>query len=240
VLAPARRSGLPYRVLAGVEPHTGGWLIAPGNLQGINLGPQTAFLVPTLADVLDYRPSFTVVALHAPIGFHDEPTGPRTCDRNSRQLLGPRGKTVLPAPSRALLEARSFDEARKVEPGIDIVRWRALPKAAESARAVQSWNQRTVWEVNPELALRQMNGGKPVPFPRSSQLGRAERARLVAAALPGAAQVLKDRAPGVREGKLIDALADLWIARRIAARAITRTSDEPIWDSQGLRMDIVS
>lgn len=214
--------------------------MAPGNLQGINLAPQPAFLVPLLTDVLDYRPAFAVVALHAPVGLNDQAGKPRACDHNARELLGARGAAVLPAPSRELLEARSFEEARLVEPGMDIARWRALPKAAEAAREVQSWNQRAVWEVHPELALRQMNGGNPVPFPRRSVLGRAERANLVIAKLPGAERVLEDRPGAIREGKLIDALADLWIARRIMARAITRTSDEPTWDSQGLRMDIVS
>ena len=214
--------------------------MAPGNLQGIHLAPQPAFLVPVLTDVLDYRPAFAVIALHAPVGLNDKPGERRTCDRKTRELLGARGAAVIPAPSRELLEAKSFEEARLVEPGMDIARWRALPKAAEAAREVQSWNQRTVWEVHPELALRQMNGGEPVPFPRSSPLGRAERARLVSVTLPGAEQVLKERPGSIREGKLIDALADLWTARHIRARAITRTSDEPIWDSQGLRMDIVS
>ena len=38
---------------------------------------------------------------------------------------------------------------------------------------------------------------------------------------------------GVREGKLLDALADLWTARRILARAITRLADPPAWDNDG-------
>ena len=113
------RSALPYKILAGVEPCTGGWLVAPGNLQGINLAPQPVFVVPALADVLDYRPAFTVVALHAPVGLNDESGELRDCDRNARQLLGARGATVLPAPSRGLLQARSFEEARLIEPGID-------------------------------------------------------------------------------------------------------------------------
>ncbi len=233
------RSALPYKVLAGVEPCTGGWLVAPGNLHGVTLAPQPPFVVATLADVLDYRPAFTVVALHSPIGLCDDPGERRPCDLTARGLLGPRGGAVTPAPTRALLEAKTFDEARRVEPGIDITRWRMLPKTAEAAREVQSWHQRTVWEVHPELTFRLINGGNPVPFSRSSQLGRAERARLVCAALPGAEWALKDRPRGVRESKLIDALADLWSARRIAARAITRTSAEPAWDSQGLRTDIV-
>jgi predicted RNase H-like nuclease len=214
--------------------------VAPGNLHGITLAPQPAFVLKALTDVLDYRPSFTVVALHAPLGLADEPGQARPCDVAGRRLLGARGASLTRAPSRALLEAQTFDEAREIEPGLDIARWRALPKAAEAAREVQSWHQRTVWEVHPELALRQINGGEPVPYSRSSQLGRAERARLVCKVLAGADSVLRDRPRGVREAKLIDALADLWTARRIAARAISRMADEPSWDSQGLRMDIVS
>jgi predicted RNase H-like nuclease len=213
--------------------------VAPGNLQGTNLAPRPAFVVTALVDVLDYRPAFSIVALHSPLGLLDEPGQQRPCDRTARQLLGERGGAVTPAPSRALLAARTFEEAGLIEPGIDIARWRLLPKAAEAAREVQSWHRRTVWEVHPELALRHMNGGAPVPYRRSSQLGREERARLVCAALPGAEWVLRERPRGVREGKLIDALADLWTARRIAGRAIYRTTDEPVWDSQGLRMDIV-
>jgi len=84
-----------------------------------------------------------------------------------------------------------------------------------------------------------LNGGEPVAFSRASVLGRAECAKLVYASLPGAEWVLRDRPRGVREGKLVDALADLWTARRIAGHAISRTTSEPTWDSQGLRTDIV-
>jgi predicted RNase H-like nuclease len=234
------RSGLPYKILAGVEPCTGGWLVAPGNLQGINLAPQPAFLLPTIREVLDYRPSFSVVALHSPLGLADKPGESRPSDLAARQLLWPRGPSVTPAPSRALLDATSFEKAQEIEPGIDIARWRTFPKMVEAAREVQSWHQRTVWEVHPELSIRQMNGGAPLPFSRRSELGREERRRMVCAALPGAEWVLRDRPKGVREGKLIDALADLWTARRIAARAISRTLPDPTWDSEGLRMDIVS
>ena len=233
------RSALPYKILAGVEPCAGGWLVAPGNLQGVNLAPQPAFVLASMAEVLDYKPAFTVMALHSPVGFTDKPGEQRSCDEAARHLLGPRGTAVVPAPSRALLGAKTFDQARAVEPGIDAVRWRALAKMAEAAGQVQSWNQRTVWEVHPELAFCQMNGGQPVAYPRRSVLGRAERARLVCSALAGAERVLSEPPKGVREAKLIDALADLWTARRIAARAITRTAPDPVWDSEGLRMDIV-
>ncbi|MDA8048263.1 MAG: DUF429 domain-containing protein [Actinomycetota bacterium] len=234
-----QRSALPYQILVGVEPIPGGWLVAPGNLQGIMLAPQPAFPVPTLADVLDYRPAPAIVALHAPVGLPERPGETRPCDAEARARLGPRGGSVIKAPSRRLLGATTFEEAKRVDPSLDIVRWRSLARAVEVAREVQSWRQRVVWEVNPELAFSEMNDGRPVPYSRRSELGRQTRRHLLTAKLPGAERVLAERPRGVREQKLLDALADLWIARRIAARAVARMSDPPIWDEDGLRMDIV-
>jgi predicted RNase H-like nuclease len=234
------RSGLPYQILAGVEPVTGGWLVALGNLQGINLAPQPVVVMDTLADVLDYRPSFSIVALHAPVGVMEQPGEARTCDVEARQRLGPRGGSAIPAPARALLEAATYEEARAIDPTLDIVRWRSLAKQSEAIREVQSWRQRTVYEVNPELAFTTMNEGHTIPFSRRSQLGRDARRQLIEQKLPGAGRILAERPPHVREEKLIDALADLWTARRIMARAITRMSDPPAWDEEGVRMDIVS
>lgn len=234
-----RASALPYQILAGVEPVPGGWLVAPGNLQGITLSPQPAYVLDTLADVLDYRPSFTVVALHAPVGLTDAAGEQRLCDVNAKELLGRRAGAAQPAPSRRILDAESLEEAQTIDPSFDIVRWRSLSKAAEAIREVQSWRQRVVWEVNPELAFRQMNEGVPPAFGRRSILGRQERRDLLLAKLPGAERCLAERPPSVRENKLIDALADLWTARRIMARAITRLADPPAWDADGVRMDIV-
>jgi predicted RNase H-like nuclease len=236
---PSRRGALPYQVLAGVEPVPEGWLVVPGNLQGINLAPRPAIVLPTLADVLDYRPTFTVVALHAPIGVVDTPGEMRPCDAMARRLLGQRAGSAVPAPSRAVMRASTLEEAQRIDPTMDIVRWRSLRKASEAIREVQSWRQRSVWEVHPELAFQQMNGGAPLRYRRGSQHGRRERAELLEAKQAGSDWVLQDRPANVRENKLLDALADLWTARRIMARAITRLSEEPVWDSEGVRMDIV-
>jgi predicted RNase H-like nuclease len=235
----ALRSPLPYDVLAGVEPCLGGWLVVPGNIQGITMAPQPAFVVATMADVLDYRPSFTVVALHAPVGLPDKADDRRACDLAARRALGRRGGAAVLAPPRAALGARNLREAQESDPTMDIVRWRLLPKAVEAVTEVQSWRQRTVWEVNPELAFLQMNEGIPLRHPKRSQLGRQERRNLLDAKLPGIDRVMDQRGRGVRESRLLDAAADLWTARRIMARAITRLADPPEWDADGVRMDIV-
>lgn len=233
------RSALPYSILVGVEPASGGWLVAPGNLQGIVLAPQPAYLLPTLAEVLDYRPAPSVIALHAPVGLPEDPGQTRPCDTETRARLGPRAGSAVRAPSRALLAAASYADAKRIDPSLDIVRWRSLARVVEVSREVQSWRQRTVWEVNPELAFTQMNDGRPVAYPRRSEHGRQARRDLLVAKLPGADRVLHERPRGVREHKLLDALADLWTARRVAAHAIARMSDPPLWDEEGVRMDIV-
>jgi predicted RNase H-like nuclease len=234
-----RRGELPYQILAGVEPCPGGWLVVPGNLQGITLSPQPGYVLESLADVLDYRPSFTIIALHAPVGLPESPDKRRLCDVNARSMLGRRAGSAVPGPTRKVLDALTLDDAQAIDPSMDIVRWRALPKAAEAIREVQSWRQRAVWEVNPELAFRQMNDGFPLSYPRRSVHGMGERRELLEVKLPGTVRVMQARPKGVREGKLLDALADLWTSRRIMARAITRLADPPAWDNDGVRMDIV-
>ena len=228
-----------YKILAGVEPIAGGWLVCPGHLQGVELIPQPAQVQLTLAEVLDHHPSFGVIALHAPIGVTETSSEWRPCDLKARERLGPRAGAVVKPPSRDVLAAKSFLEAREVDPTLDIVRWRAMAKAAEAVREVQSWRQKTVWEVNPELALTEMNGGRPLDYGRRSHLGRKLRREMVETSLPGADHVLAQRPAGISEEKLIDTLADLWTARRIATRAIIRMTEEPVWDEEGVRMDIV-
>ncbi len=64
-----RGAPLPYRLLAGVEPCPGGWLVVSGKLQGVSLFPEPPQVMKTIIDVLDSRPAYEMVALHCPIGL---------------------------------------------------------------------------------------------------------------------------------------------------------------------------
>jgi predicted RNase H-like nuclease len=234
-----RGAPLPYRLLAGVESCAGGWLVAAGNLQGITLAPQPPMIFPSLIDVLDYKPAFTVISLHAPVGLPEHPGQQRACDAAARRVLGHRRAAVVPPPPRGAVRAGSFEEAKAIDPSIGVATWKMLPRIAEVVSEVGSYRQRVVWEVNPELAFWQMNEGRPLRFRKRSQLGRQERLNLVQAKLPGAERLLDARPHGVRVDRLLDAAADLWMARRIVARAVTRLADPPEWDTEGVRMDLV-
>src|SRR3954451_7423767 len=99
-----RGAQLPYKVLAGVEPCPGGWCVVTGKLQGISLFPQLPEVYTRFVDILDYKPAFTVIALHMPIGLLTAPADDgkgRPCDREARALLGwPRAAAVSMAPTR--------------------------------------------------------------------------------------------------------------------------------------------
>lgn len=236
---PQRGPQLPYKLLAGVEPCTGGWLVVTGRLQGTNLAPQRPEVFPTLIDVLDYKPAFTIIALHAPVGMPDGPGG-RGADRAARALLGPRrGPAAVPAPSRAVLACATYEDARAIDPTLTTVTWAVARKVRESAKELAPYWQRTVFEVNPELAFYGLNGSEPLCFPKRSIRGAKERRMLLGDRFPGIDTTLDAKVPGIRSDRIIDAAANLWTARRIAARALTRLPEDPEWDDEGLRMEIV-
>src|ERR1700722_7126050 len=102
----ASRGGpvLPYSVVAGVTPCAPGWLVVSAKLNGATFAPELPRVLATFAEVLDERPSFSVIALNAPIGYVDDSrVGGRTGDRMARAPRGGRGSPGQNAPSRASL-----------------------------------------------------------------------------------------------------------------------------------------
>lgn len=240
---PGRRPGpvLPYRPLAGVEPVPSGWLVAAGRLQGITLAPDTLIVLPTFVEVVDYRPSFEVVALHAPVGLLREPRpGGRRCEHEARVLLGfPRFGAVVAAPCRAALETATVEEAEARNGGMNPIQRSLLGHVGEVAAEMQPYRQRTVSEVLPELSFHQMNGDRLLEHPKHTPEGQAERRAILLERMPGFERLLDVPVAGANVEHVLDAVAALWTARRIASRAVVRIPSEPEWDELGLRMEIV-
>src|SRR5258705_1007298 len=94
-----RGAPLPYKPVAGVEPCPGGWFVVSGKLQGVSLFPEPPQVMSSILDVLDTRPSYEIIALHAPIGLPGERIpGGRGSDRQARPLLGRRRGAAGTAP----------------------------------------------------------------------------------------------------------------------------------------------
>jgi predicted RNase H-like nuclease len=114
-----------------------------------------------------------------------------------------------------------------------------LGRIREVQQEVASYHQRAVYEVHPELGFFQLNEDRPMRYGKRTHMGIEERSTMLAARMPGFDRVIDNRPPEVNLPTLLDACVDLWTARRIAARAITRLPEVPEWNEDGLRMELV-
>jgi predicted RNase H-like nuclease len=236
---PGARRGpdLPYKLLASVLPLAHGWLVATARLQGITAFPVTPEVYDTFVDVLDARPAFDVIALHLPLGLPSERTpGGRTCDREARKLVGfTRGGALFSPPTREQLS--DFKAGRPVEAS-PIVQF-LLPRIVEVYEEIAPYRQRTVFEVHSETSYYQLNDDQPLRFGKHLEAGREERRELLERRMQGIDAVIDAELPRVGRHHLLDAAVGLWTARRIISRAATRLPEDPEWDEDGLRMEIL-
>jgi len=231
-----RGPSLPYSLVAGVTPCRGGWLVASAKLQGTVFAPEDPIHIDTFADVVDQRPTFSAVALNAPVGYLNQAVeGGRSCDREARALLGIRGPSVKSAPVRS-------DSRREIDlrpDNLDAISQTLLARYREVAAEMAPFRQRTIYEAHSELSFYQLNGDVPLQWSKHSEKGSAERRALLEQKIPGVERILDAEVPGATAPHLLDAAALLWTARRIFAHAGVRIPTDPEWDEEGLRMEMV-
>jgi predicted RNase H-like nuclease len=210
--------------------------VAVAKLHGTTFAPEDPRVLETFVDVLDQRPAFSTIALNAPIGYLEQyEAGGRSCDREARALVGRRGAAVQSAPARPQLEDSSSDAVS----GLSAITRKLLPRYREVAAEMAPYRQRTVYEVHSELSFLQLNEDVPLRWPKGSKAGEAERRALLGAKIPGGERIFDAKLPKVPSSHLLDVAAFMWTARRIFARAGVRIPQDPVWDEQGLRMEIV-
>jgi predicted RNase H-like nuclease len=228
---------LPYRIVGGVVPCRGNWLVASCKLQGSNVSVEDPKLYQAFTDVIDEKPAFDTLGVFAPIGYLDEGVpGGRMCDREARALLGPRrGAAIRSAPSWLTFES----SAGKTGDHLDAATSVLLPLYRQIASEMAPYRQRSIFEVNPELTFYELNDDKPLRYSKRLKLGRLERGALLEQKFQGVERIIDSNLSGTSAAHLIDATACMWSARRIIVRAAVRLPMDPEWDSQGLRMELV-
>lgn len=234
--------GLPYKMLGGVVPCPGGWLILPARLAGVTVIAEEAMVVKTLVEVLEYKPKFEAAAIYAPVGFEDQPVGPhRACDVEAREMIGwPRLVAVRPIPSRAALRALTREEALELEPWLTKDDLRRFRWAREAEQEFQPFHQRNWFAAHPDLSFYVLNGDRPVTSSPYQADGVYERMNLIKSKLPGVEEAVVATPPeGAGQIHLLQAAGLLWTARRAAGRAVNRLPMDPTWDTTGLRMELV-
>jgi predicted RNase H-like nuclease len=231
-----RGPDLPYSVVAGVTPVSSKWLVASAKIAGSNFAPEPPKVYDSFLDVMSERPSFVAIVANVPIGYCDKPEdGARVCDHEARALLGRRGTSVHNAPSRAVLNGDV-----PVEDGmLDAITATLIPRYIEVAKEMSPYRQRIVYEGHPELSFYQLHKDMPLTKSKRIEAGREERREILMDRIRGSAHHMDPTVLGVPEKHLLDVFALLWTARRVYGHAAKRLPVEPVWDSEGLRMEFV-
>lgn len=235
-MSPNRGPVLPYSVVVGVTPWSGGWLAVSAKMAGSTFAPESPRIYSTFLEIVNERPAFSAIVVNAPIGYLDtESVIARTCDREARFLVGRRGSTVHNAPNRAILAG----EVPWNEVGLDAVSATFLPQYQEVAAEMSPFRQRVIFEGHPELSFYQLRRDTPLSRSKQIEAGRDERRDVLEEKIPGIQRVLDAPPEGVPVKHVFDASALLWTARRVLGHAAQRIPVEGEWDSEGLRMEIV-
>lgn len=231
-----------HDTLVGVDGCRGGWFAAFADAK---LSQVESREFERFADLLEVFPQATI-AIDIPIGLLD--SGSRGCDEKARQFLQHRRSSVFTAPIRGVLPAPTHADAsrirREVEgKGMSIQAFLITGKIRDVDSALQNSVHATrVHEVHPEVSFARLNDDKPLTHSKKTLDGRNQRIALLDQVMPGAAArlVRERRRHSVAADDVLDALAVLWTASRIANGAAIEFSSEPSHDGLNLRMSIWS
>lgn len=226
----------------GLDGCRGGWL-------SVSLDDRGGWAVgidPSLGPVLGRHPAARHVLIDIPIGLPSGPE-PRACDVAARRLLGDRGSSVFPAPSRAALAASSFEEAGRLNreatgKGLSLQTWHIVPGIREVDDVLRSdpAARRLVREAHPELLFHGL-AGAPMRESKKRVAGREERLRVLERFFPPARDVVDHARATLRPelfqpDDVVDALACAIAARHGRFRTLPAA---PPTDDEGLPMEMV-
>lgn len=214
---PVQR-GLGRRAL-GLDGTPAGWY-AVALVDG---GVREGFVAASVAQALE-RVAPAVVAVDMPVGLVD---AGREADEAARWLLSGAASTVFATPPRAVVEGWRRGEVRThaqatelavavTGKGMSQQAWRLVPKIAE-VDALRPTLGDALLEVHPELAFRQLAGGRVPPRKRSWAGMEDRRALLTAAGVELGAGL--DDTDRVAVDDVLDAAVCAWVAAAAASGA---------------------
>ena len=133
----------------------------------------------------------SLILIDIPIGLRDSSPEERLCDKEAREVLGPkRGSSVFPAPSRLALEATSYAAASRLN---DKHTGRKLSKQSYAItgkiREVDALLDddrvgKRLREVHPEVCFAALNRCSPMQHSKKTKEGFAERLDVLEAVFP--------------------------------------------------------
>ncbi len=206
-------------IIAGVDGCPAGWLCVRRDMMS---GALSAQVFTTVADLMRHTAGVAALTIDIPIGLPD--AGPRDCDLAARSLLSsPRASSVFPAPVRAVLQARSWQEAcdlsaaacgKRLSKQIFAIldRIRSVDAALRSEPQLLA----RVREIHPEISFYFWNNQRPIAPAKRTPEGQAARRRLVEEAFGPVVDRIRQELPrrAASDDDILDAFAALWTAGR--------------------------
>lgn len=240
-------------VLAGVDGCRSGFVAAIDHHGALDIE-----VFPSFESLTQALGPDALIAIDMPIGL-PRTIGPggRAAEVAARSVLGPRKSSVFSVPARCAVYAgvrsrprdmmERFRNANAIArqrsqsgTGFSLQAFHILPKIVEIDRVIRRTPglASRVFEVHPEMAFRAMSGGAACAHNKKTSAGYHERCGLLLSS--GFAQdvLARKRATGVGRDDQIDALACLFVARRLRAGVALSYPDPPEHDGLGLRIAI--
>lgn len=237
-------------LLAGIDGCRKGWVAAIAPVDDwTNVRVQ---VFQRFSDIVEFG-SFARIAVDMPIGL-PEKAGPggRGPENAIRRLLGARRSSVFSVPARCAVYTEKYEDACEIafahsEPPKKISRQAhaIFPKIREIDGLLRDnvALRDIVHEVHPELAFWRLNGEKPLRYGkkvrgRPASTGLDERRQLLlSAGLTN--EIIAAKAPrGAGVDDMLDALAGLFVAKRLVQGLAEPFPSSPIRDNHGLLMAI--
>jgi predicted RNase H-like nuclease len=211
-------------VVAGVDLARGAWAVVVLGERGVvDVLRRSRFSEILLSDA-------DIIGVDIPIGIPDEDV--RGADVAARRFVGRRASSVFTTPVRAVLEAPTYTEARRVATQVTgrsvSAQTYALAKGILEVDAYAHVDERVI-EVHPEVSFREL-AQRPLESKHGVD-GLTERRAL----LKQAGIELPPSVPRVPEPDLLDATIVAWTARRYARGDAVPLPEEqtarigPIW-----------
>lgn len=174
----------------------------------------------------------------------------RSCDIEARKLLGRRGASVFPAPSRPAIGQADYEQASLVNYQVlgrklSIQTWNIIDKIKQVDRLFdeQPVSRSVIRESHPEICFWALSGGKVMAFNKKTEEGIAERLNVlkplnpfVEATFQAAAQTYRRK--DLARDDILDALA-LAITAASPSHLLVTLPDHPEKDQKNLPMEMV-
>ena len=222
--------------VVGVDGCPAGWVCFQVDLQSRTTSVK---VVSKISELISVSPRPNLIGIDILIGLPLK--GARACDMAARRLLGqPRSSSVFPAPVRATLAARNYEQACKLSleahgKSMSKQAYEIIGKIREVDELMTPELQTWVFEVHPEVSFYTLNGRQSLKHSKHEREGKDERMRLLLPHYPAILKHLGElKRAQVGDDDLLDAAVAAWTAEMVTTGVVPRQ-----FDSKGLRMEII-